>query len=468
MRKILGLRILAFAVLLALAGSLVVGSPAGATHTTETVYSVNGVVRQKAFSGTRIQVNAEIAQEIGNLTAGDEIRASMYIWRDSSVHDAVKAAIGRGVEAEILVEAKRWNQHSDMRANLIELVNMSNQSNNGRVTLKLCWYGCEWGSPSQQPESSGILHDKFFWLKDRTGSGTANDDYVIVSSANLTNSTRYEAAMLINVDHYTTIRSELAARWNEMFWDVGTTVTANDTVDESDIDVTDQNSYLGYQSAYQSGEVGVIDPGGNGSTNNAWVNFINAVATQSGTDCEIRGVMGSFNNSSMAYQIIDALRRAEYRGCDVDIIFSDQGKNSSGVPYYEGLITRAKSTANPGSEKPIEIELNWRAGNAHAKFLAIQGRWGGSSVTEERVWVGSANFTNNALRYNDELLARSTVGVIYDHYVHFFSHLETAEQSSIGCQQADDWDHVITNGSGTIIGLSDDATDTVPRCPYIP
>jgi len=385
---------------------------------------------QVAWRGTNLQVQNEIVGEIARVGAGDALRVSIFAMDDGSpMKDALVAALGRGVDVRLLTEATAYNDRPSQRQFVEDLY-----AAGGTFEARACASGCE---STGTGVGAGINHEKLIYA---TMSGArsgwdvdSSDDFAIASSANWADpggAPRFEAAMMFNTDSYPAIGSFIRDRFDDM-WGYGEPITVTNGEVVNPVPLKSGGTaaaYDGYKAVYSgSGNAGVIDWGANlGASVLKWEDFINDAT---GGGCVIRIVMGSWDQSGPANGVIDALRRAKYRGCDVDAIF-----NAEEVPG-KAIITRARATAS-GVEKPFEIELQWRDGEAHAKFLTIA-----HNGADSRTWIGSANVVAAVMRKNDEITMRSENTAIYDFMVDYFDIIESEEGGSgTACQQPSHFD----------------------------
>ena len=422
--------------------------------------------------GRNDDVQAFIHANVDTLDNGDTLYIQIYEWHDSrtntnTVYKAVREAVDRGVDLNVLTEAKAYNSTSTAaQRNILDaLYDLSGDlgcsiagtpscaNTNGTVNLRACWYGCEFDA-NGSTSNGGVMHDKLVFA-------TAGDgNWAISSSGNWKNltSNKYEVALRFDTGYYDDIHDFLYDRWQCMWWTAygtggagvitgadhangyvyGASSTANERVQEDC--PHHANGFTGYQSKYQ-GQAGAIDFGGsyanhqNGST--SWATILRKPRP---INCDNIYVMsGVMDHSTQIEDSIRAMREKEDDNCDVDLIFGDPGD-------FDEILSQAKAPAF-SDEEPFEAELQWRVlgdglagqGRPHAKMVAIRADFyddGTHWEEQARVWIGSANFTDNIYEKNDEIVFRlkdeTSPYVIYDEAVAFFNYVEADEGSSTG------------------------------------
>lgn len=323
-----------------------------------------------------------IRDHIVELTAASEpgstISASIYNLTDFDLGYAEElvAAAERGVRVRVVLETVTARPDREARDLLLERLG----TDRGQASwVATCTEGCH---------GTRHNHNKFYLFSDVGGQR----DVVVQSSANLTvsNGNRAWNNAVTIVDN-----AELYQAYLDYFGDLAR-------------DVTD----LDYYTTVNAGAVKTyhFPRAGSGATGDTVYNTLGNVACTGNVDVGtadgrtiIRVGMWYFGRTAVAERLAALARE----GCEVDIVYTrmlDGPRNAlSGVPN----VTLSQL---PDDEDGTII---------HSKYYLIEGSYADAERTV--VFTGSPNFSNAALRANDETMVRIYNERVHDQYVANFA-----------------------------------------------
>ncbi|WDZ83770.1 phospholipase D-like domain-containing protein [Micromonospora cathayae] len=352
---------------LAAATFLAPGSPAVAAVTSGAVFN------NPTVAGQQYAVVEHLQALIRGAATGSTIRVAIYHFSLTRVSDDLIAAHDRGVNVRVVVdsESRDYPAVTSLTGRL-----GSNRANPSWVTVCTSGRACigDLGTP--------IMHNKFFLFSNTSGS----TNVLVQSSANLTNANaeRYwnNAVTLVGntavYDAYAAYHSDLAAQ-----------VKNNDYY---------RTTSSGNAKSYffpRAGTTQDTDTIYNMLDENVTCEGNTSTGTETGRTI-IRIGMWYFSRNPIATK----LRELADRKCWVEVVYTD---SDADVPAILS-----------GHDR---IRLYRISGDyiVHSKYMLIEGTYAGQRDTK---WVmtGSHNYSNAALRENDEALLRIQSATIHDQY----------------------------------------------------
>lgn len=315
---------------------------------------------------------------INGAPAGSTIQIAMYHFRDTAVASDLVAAKNRGANVRLVVD------YSDAaQAAVTTLVSALGSDRTKASWIVLCTQNAacigNLGSP--------IMHNKFFLFSSTSGSANV----VVQSSANLTteNATKF---------------------WNNAVTLVGNTGLYN-AYAAYFADLAAKSKTSNYYTTVGSGNAKVYffpragsdeatDTVYNMLTDNVTCEGNTSVGTQDTHRTIIRVGMWYFSRDDIARR----LRALADAKCWVDVIYTTMDDGVRGHLINHPRIALYQFPDNAGNPYVI-----------HSKYLLIEGTYAGEKDTK---WVvtGSHNYSNAALRENDEAMVRVKSNAIHDQY----------------------------------------------------
>jgi HKD family nuclease len=299
-------------------------------------------------------IQTEILRLIGLASAGAELRISMYEWGQEVYVTALQAAIGRGVDVRIVLDGENDHVEPGIRAALATALG------NDRIT----------DCPRGACIGTGINHNKFL-LFSRLDDGSEN---VVVQGSH-----NFKASQNRRFNHLVVVRGDATLyREYRTYW--------------TDLRAGQQN--LDYYRSFtgDSGVKGYFFPRAEGDL---ILSVLDNVHCDPGA--EIHVAMAFFKNDRVP--VARKLRALHDAGCSVRAVFgnypeADPDQHSPGADILATLRGLDVRTYDLG-----EITV-------HSKYLLIRARYGEGDAIETLVFAGSHNYTEAALRRNDEALMR--------------------------------------------------------------
>lgn len=318
-----------------------------------------------------------IVEHLQNLirgaSAGSTIRVAIYHFTLTRVSNDLLAAHDRGVNVKLVVDSQSRNYAAVQ--SLIGALG-TNRANPSSVTVCTTDRACigNAGTP--------IMHNKFFLFSNTLGSSNV----LVQTSANLTNA---------NAESY----------WNNAVTLVGNTAVYNAYVSYFN-DLAAQAKNNDYYRTTSSGNAKAYffpRAGSSASTDTIYNMLDENVTCQGNTSTGtetgrtiIRIGMWYFSRNPIATK----LRQLADQKCWVDIVYTTMDADVRGI-----------------LDGHARIKLYRISGDhiVHSKYMLIEGTYAGKKDTK---WVmtGSHNYTNAALRENDEALLRIQSATIHDQY----------------------------------------------------
>ncbi|GAA2902494.1 hypothetical protein Acy02nite_30640 [Actinoplanes cyaneus] len=320
-------------------------------------------------------IRDHIRSLIDGAAVGSEIRMSMYNFSEQAVADNLIAAKGRGVNVKVVVDSV-----SAATAPVASLKTALGTTTSAASYIKVCTTGAACIGSQGTP----INHNKFFLFSNTSGSANV----VVQSSANLTS-------------------SNATVFWNNAVTLVGNTGLYNAYV-KYHKDLTASVKTNDYYNSTLSGNAKTyfFPRAGTDKTSDTIYNMLNenitcegntSVGTSDTHRTIIRVAMWSFTRGAIAQQ----LRNLADKKCWIAVVYTDA---DAGV------------LADLRNHSRIELYQTPDTGDfVHSKYMAIEGTY---TDVKDSKWVmtGSHNYTNAALRENDETMLRIHSNAIFDQY----------------------------------------------------
>ncbi|MCP3800502.1 phospholipase D-like domain-containing protein [Allokutzneria sp. A3M-2-11 16] len=348
---------------LLVAGSLSLPATANAAVTDGAVFNNPHV------AGQQRAIVDHLRSLIKGAAVGSTVSIAIYHFNDAGVVNELVAARDRGVKVHMVLDSK----HSAKPA-AVDLVRKLGTDRSKPSWVALCTKGraCigDLGTP--------IMHNKFFLFSDTSGS----KNVVVQGSANLTptNTTK--------------------------MWNNAVTLAGNTGL---------YNSYLRYFSDLvaqkKNNNYFRSDLSGNAKTyffpragSDTITNVLGNVGCADNTI--IRIAMWNFSRDGIAAK----LRELAGKKCRVEVVYTKLDAGSLGHLDNHARITLKKI---PGDFI------------VHSKYMLIEGTYA-NQKNSKWVFTGSHNYTNAALRENDEALLRLHSAAIHDQYRANFTKMRTS------------------------------------------
>lgn len=351
----------------AVAAFLTPATPAVAAVTSGAVFN------NPTVAGQQYAIIEHLQNLIRGATAGSTIRIAMYHFTLTRMSNDLIAAHDRGVNVRLVVDSQSRSYPAvlDLIAEL-----GTNRANPSSVTVCTTDRACigNAGTP--------IMHNKFFLFSNTSGSANV----LVQTSSNLTNG---------NAESY----------WNNAVTLVGNTAVYNSYVDYFN-DLAAQAKNNDYYRTTSSGNAKsyFFPRAGSSASSDTIYNMLDENITcegntSTGTETGrtiIRIGMWYFSRNPIATK----LRELADRKCWVDIVYTTMDADVRSIL--------------DGHDR---IKLYRISGDyiVHSKYMLVEGTYAGLKDTK---WVmtGSHNYTNAALRENDEALLRIQSATIHDQY----------------------------------------------------
>ncbi|MGW1059528.1 phospholipase D-like domain-containing protein [Micromonospora rubida] len=371
-----------------IAGILVTGGLAAAAILTPTTPAVAAVTSGAVFNNPTVAsqqyaIVEHVQQLIQGAAPGSTIRVAMFHFSLTRVSTDLAAAYDRGVNVRVVVDSQ--SRTYPAVTGLIGKLGTT-RTNASWVTV------CTTDRACIGNLNTPIMHNKFFLFSDTLGS----TNVLVQSSANLTND---------NAERY----------WNNAVTLVGNTAVYNSYVAYHG-DLAAQVKNNDYYRTVSSGNAKsyFFPRAGTTQDTDTIYNMLNENITcegntSTGTETGrtiIRIGMWHFSRNPIATK----LRELADKKCWVDIVYTE---TDTDVPNILSGHSRIKLYKISGDYI------------VHSKYLLVEGTYDGQKDTK---WVmtGSHNYSNAALRENDEALLRVQSATIHDQYRSNFWALRTA------------------------------------------
>ncbi|WMX46678.1 phospholipase D-like domain-containing protein [Streptomyces roseicoloratus] len=381
--------------LLALAaavGLLAVPSPAGAAEAPVTTTATFNDPSGDATAQNRVRDH--IVDLIGRAPAGSTITAGLYTITDDTVTDALGAAKTRGVDVRVIVDHTSVTMSGGEYDRLAARLG-TDRTQGSWVFACPAGRGCI-GSRQLPGDADGAINHNKFWLFSSTGGA---DDVVVQTSANMTGVQRTD---LFN-NAVTIVDSGLYGIYQAYFADL--LHHGSSTSGLSHYYRTPASGTGPYKAYFFPRK----EASGTSYDNDASTDTVKLILDNvgcAGGATQIRMAANLFTRDEVASKLV-SLKNA---GCSV-ILAHDGAPGSMGAGVESVISGKLTQRVQCHEDRGTGVA---KAG-LHSKYLLIEGTYDG--VTGRKlVWTGSHNYTNPALRANDETLLKIDHATLYGQY----------------------------------------------------
>lgn len=362
---------------LAAAALLAPATPAVAAVTSGAVFN-NPTVASQQYA-----IVEHVQRLIQGAASGSTIRVAMYHFTLTRVSNDLSAAYDRGVNVRVVVDSQ--SRSYPAVTGLIAKLG-TNRAAASWVTVCTTDRACigNLGTP--------IMHNKFFLFSDTLGS----TNVLVQSSANLTND---------NAERY----------WNNAVTIVGNTAVYNSYVTyHGDLAAQVKNNDYYRTTSSGTAKSYFFPRAGTTQDTDTIYNMLNENVTcegntSTGTETGrtiIRIGMWHFSRNPIATK----LRELADQKCWVEVVYTETDTDVRNILSGHDRI------------KLYQITGDYIV---HSKYMLIEGTYDGQKDTKWAV-TGSHNYSNAALRENDEALLRIQSATIHDQYRSNFWNLRDA------------------------------------------
>ena len=305
---------------------------------------------------------------------GSEVHIAIYEWDSIPYAEAVEFAVSRGVTVRVVADGNKMDPAVEQR--LVAAI--------GRGNVTLCGRGACIGT--------GINHNKFM-LFSRLDDGSTN--VVMQGSHNFRDSQnrRFNHLVVVRGDnalytHYRDYWTDLRGQGqNPNYYDVHGDFTGD------------------------TGVKGYFFPRGRGDL---IISVLNNVHCDPGAELHV-GM--AFFKDARGVEVARTLREKRDAGCGVHII----------VGNYLGDDPPSPSQAVQDMLRGMDWRIYDQGGvTVHSKYLLIRARYATGDEVETLVFAGSHNYTNGALRTNDEALLRLNDAASYNAFLAHWNRMRAA------------------------------------------
>ncbi|MFG1899240.1 phospholipase D-like domain-containing protein [Micromonospora carbonacea] len=362
---------------LAAAALLAPATPAVAAVTSGAVFN-NPTVASQQYA-----IVEHVQRLIQGAASGSTIRVAMYHFTLTRVSNDLSAAYDRGVNVRVVVDSQS-RSYPAVTGLIAELG--TNRAAASWVTV------CTTDRACIGNLNTPIMHNKFFLFSDTLGS----TNVLVQSSANLTND---------NAERY----------WNNAVTIVGNTAVYNSYVTyHGDLAAQVKNNDYYRTTSSGTAKSYFFPRAGTTQDTDTIYNMLNENVTcegntSTGTETGrtiIRIGMWHFSRNPIATK----LRELADQKCWVEVVYTETDTDVRNILSGHDRI------------KLYQITGDYIV---HSKYMLIEGTYDGQKDTKWAV-TGSHNYSNAALRENDEALLRIQSATIHDQYRSNFWNLRDA------------------------------------------
>ncbi|WP_392543009.1 phospholipase D-like domain-containing protein [Oryzobacter telluris] len=307
----------------------------------------------------------QAARLIRDATPGSTARIAIYNLTSTLVRDAIREAVGDGVNVYVVANGEHHEGATNMLDGLKSLLGARFKWCDADRTSSNANDACISNDPS------GLMHAKYMTFSQTRGrAGALRNNVVWVSSANFSGSGKdlYNNSVTVYDDSalYSGFLSDV---WNPMW---------NNT-SYADNDYYNVSLNRGYFSSGASSSTVYVSPE---QTTDLWENRLDYVDPDS--SCRIRVMHNVFNDTRIA--VARKLRELARGGCVIRVIAAT-------------IQSDIRATLN-------HPNISIRRAAVHDKTILINSKYAGSSTNRFNVFTGSHNLTQSALQRNDEIIIR--------------------------------------------------------------
>lgn len=318
-------------------------------------------------------IDIETIDMINSVESGGEILGAIYFINDvkvpyngvnTTLSATLKNALERGVAIHIITETHKYG-------NAGALNGLNSYSN---FTHTTCEGSCMYGPSSI--DQSYIMHSKFWAVRKHMSDGY----YTMVSSHNYNPSQQkyHQQALVFEND-------KPAYDLYKSYFD---DLIVNKGSREDDY----------YKSVMAGGSRFYFFPRKSGDLIVSALSNLDA----SKGECNIHIAMASWTTTRS--DIIEKLKELSVAGCNVNLVIDTEAGSAA--------IDAFLNTGINGKHHNVNLIKNSKI---HSKYMLIDGYYNGK--WSKLTWSGSHNFTNNALRYNDETLVKTFSASLYNQFL---------------------------------------------------
>ena len=377
---------------------------ASATPTAGTQFN-----RPDGTAAEQYAIANDLIDSINSAPAGAVIRMAFYSITIQSFADALVAAHQRGVQVRILMD-----DHA-VYAPWTTLVDELGGDTSSTSFAALCHRSC---FTDYEPS---YLHAKFYMFST---AGTAKR-VVTVSSANPTNG---QAITGWN-DAYTMIDPTMYDSYKQYFEDL----TAGSNAD------TQGTSAVNYYRTTTSGNLKTyfFPRSGSGATADTVYSILGNVSCSGaaagyGSSGHTVIKVAMFQWTKYRVRLAKRLWSLDDAGCQVEVIYTGSETDPEVLSALKqsggrnGGITLHDASKDTDGDGVVDYYV-------HDKYFTIDGNYAGDTSTKA-VFTGSANFANNALHYNNEIMLKIVDNTAYADYLAQFGRLRAFADSGTTVQ----------------------------------
>jgi HKD family nuclease len=305
---------------------------------------------------------------------GSEVHIAIYEWDSIPYAEAVEFAVSRGVTVRVVADGNKMDPAVEQR--LVAAI--------GRGNVTLCGRGACIGT--------GINHNKFM-LFSRLDDGSTN--VVMQGSHNFRDSQNRRFNHLVVVRGDNALYTHYRDYWNDLRGQ-GQNLNYYDVHG----DFTGDTGVKGYFFPRMSGDL--------------IISVLNNVHCDPGAELHV-GM--AFFKDARGVEVARTLREKRDAGCGVHII----------VGNYLGDDPPSPSQAVQDMLRGMDWRIYDQGGvTVHSKYLLIRARYATGDEVETLVFAGSHNYTNGALRTNDEALLRLNDAASYNAFLAHWNRMRAA------------------------------------------
>lgn len=350
--------------------------------------------------------------------AGSTLYGSLYTFSDQDIVDALEDADTRGVTVRLIVEMCTGGNPASCDASdqIDQLVATLGTNTAGSGSwVHRCYASCAGGGV-------GINHNKF-WVFSELADG--RQDVVVIGSNNPTRPQQQMWQNKVTVEENTDLADGIRDYVGRLLTRGGSTKV----YETGHVDAGDMRVWFSPRDTGSTSEANTIAASFSPASNRtdlvaAAVDDIDC-STSTSTDV-IRVAMWGMRAARP--EIVDALGDKLDDGCNVQVAGGEHQDMlpdlvARGIPVY---------SMDPGGCRQSwfgvgsGVNSECADGSIHSKYILVQGQSRKSGTFVRYVYTGSHNWTNGALKKNDEILLRIDDATTYEGFVADFNAIKDA------------------------------------------
>jgi phosphatidylserine/phosphatidylglycerophosphate/cardiolipin synthase-like enzyme len=310
-----------------------------------------------------LAIEAKITELVNLAVPGSTVRVALFHWTRLPMVEPFVAAAARGVDVRIVLDRDNRDQNGEHNA-AVKALEAGLPA--GSVTL------CRDAQNTGACIGTNINHNKFF-LFSELADGSKN--VVGQSSQNFTTTQTHLWNNLVIIRNDAGLYAGYLKYWG-------------------DLKAQTQNANYYTVVDGEGGTRAYFFPRASGDTVEGVLDNVDCP----GADLRLAMAIFTTGRTNVANKLV-ALKQA---GCGVEAVLG------------EGAAAEIISTLKAGGVKVTEF-LAPTGESVHSKYLLIEGSYNGQPG-RKLVWTGSHNYSDNALRDNDEALLKVDDATVYDAY----------------------------------------------------